>query len=367
MYGPEWWDGTGIMYGPVFVAERWLVNAWPRLFTIQVFALLNVPAVAFAFLLSGGAARVSRTGWFVALAVWLCFRWLYYAFSVAANPEILETLFLSLAWFGASRAKPTLAWVAVVLAAFTKVIPVIFAPLLLLRASRRAVAAAIVTGSVIAGAVGLGQHLTPRQLVLAIVMPAQNTGQTTLQIEHIWPIPSSSMMAGLSSAIARAANLKDDSPSLARVQNTANALTIGIYLLAAFVALLLLRGRHALPEVTRVALSYGLFFALMPLMTFHTHPHTFVFLLPASTAIIAALMEDGARRRPIIFGALFLILYALVGVPAVVVPVDRLLGSRLASSTMFADPIWANLALVLSLSAYAVLRTVRGDSSGSWR
>ena len=84
----------------------------------------------------------------------------------------------------------------------------------------------------------------------------------------------------------------------------ANSLTIGLYLLACAVAVRILRGRHALSEATRLALSYSLFFALMPLMTFHTHPHTFVFLLPAWTAIIAILMEDGRRSRVMIFGAL---------------------------------------------------------------
>jgi len=358
MYDPIWWDGTGIMYGPVFVAERWLVNAWPHLFTIYLFALANIPAIALAFVLGAAATRVGRTGGFIALAAWLCFRWLYYAFSVSANPEILELLFLTLAWFAASRGRPSVAWIAVALATFTKVIPVIFAPLLILRASRRAIVAGIVTGVVVVGAAGIGQRLTPRQLVLAIAVPTQNKGGRAVpQAEHIQPIPSSYTMVGLNSALARAANLTDHDPSLALVQPATNALTILVYLSSGLVVLRLLRGRHALPEVTKVALSYALFFALMPLMTFHTHYHTFVFLLPAWTAIVATLMEDCHRRRTTLFGVLFLLIYLFAGAPAVVVPLDRLLGTRFASSAAFGDPIWADLALILSLSAYAVLRT----------
>jgi len=357
MYDKDWWNGTGIMYGPVFVAERWLVNAWPGLFTVYLFALLNIPAVALAFLLSAAAARVSRTGAFVAFAAWVCFRALYYAFSVSANPEILELLFLSLAWFAASRARPTVAWVAVAVAALTKVIPAIFAPLLVLRASVKAVVAALVTSLMIVIAAGVGQHLTPRQLVMAIVVPTQYGSQVTVQSDHIWPYPSTSMMQGLSSAMARAARLTDDDPALARVQRVATSLTIALYLLSCAVAVRVLRGRHALPEATRLTLSYGLFFALMPLMTFHTHPHTFVFLLPAWTAIVATLMAEGVRRRTMVGGALFLIAYALTGLPAVAVPFDRLMGTRLASSPPFADPIWANFGLVLALCVYAIIRT----------
>jgi hypothetical protein len=361
MFDPYWWNGTGIMYGPVFVFERWLVNAWPGVFTVYLFALLNIPIMSIAFLLSAAAAGVTRTGAFVALAAWLCFWPLFYAFSVAANPEMLELLFLSLAWFAASRARPALAWVAVVIAALIKVIPAIFAPLLILRASSRAIVAAIVTGLVIVGAAGIGQQLTPRELVMAIVVPTQNHAPVTRQAQNIWPYPSTLMMTGLNSAMARAAKLKDDDPSLALVQRVSTAVTIGLYLAACFVAVRILRGRHALSEGTRLALAYGLFFALMPLMTFHTHPHTFVFLLPAWTAIIATLMDDGLAPRTMVFGAVFLLMYVFMGLPAVVVPVDRLLGTKLATSTLFADRIWANTALIVSLCAYAILRT-----RGAW-
>ena len=92
-------------------------------------------------------------------------------------------------------------------------------------------------------------------------------------------------------------------------------------------------------------------------MTFHTYPHTFVFLLPTWTAIAATLAQDGRQRRAAAFSVLFLIIYVLAGMPSVVSPIDRLLGTRLANSTPFADPIWANLALILVLSVYAVRRT----------
>jgi hypothetical protein len=123
------------------------------------------------------------------------------------------------------------------------------------------------------------------------------------------------------------------------------------------VAALVLRGRIALGEGTRLALAYGLFFTLMPLATFHTHPHTFIFMLPAWTAIIATLGEDGDRRRAMLFGCGFAVLFVFGGMPSVATPIDRLLHTSLAPSLLFADPIWANVATVLTLSGYALLRT----------
>jgi len=358
MYEPAWWDGGGIMYGPVFVIERWLVNAWPRLFTVYFFALANVPAVALAFVLSLMAVRANRTTAFLVFTAWCCFRWLFYAFSVAANPEILEMLLLTVAWYAASRAKETASWVAVAVASLTKVIPVIFAPLLLLRASRKAVVAGAATALLIIAAVGVGQRLSPVETVLAIVIPSQSTGAGALrQASHIVPIPSVYQMVGLNTALARAMGMTDVDPRLATVQTVTNVVTVAVYLWSAFVAFVVLRGRHALPEVTRLALAYGLFFALMPLATFHTHTHTFVFMLPAWTAIIATLADDGDRGRATTFGAVFLGLFVFGGMPSAATPVDRLLRTRLAGSLLFADPIWANLVLVLTLSGYALLRT----------
>jgi glycosyl transferase family 87 len=354
MYNPMWWDGTGIMYGPVFVIERWSVNAWPHVLTIQAFALANIVVVALAFGLGLAAVRADRTIAVAALTVWLCARPLYYSFSVAANPEMLELLLLSIAWYAATRARPAVAWSAVVLAALTKVIPIVFAPLLFYRTSKRAIGIGAAIGIALVVIVGVGQHLSAQELVWALVVPSQHTRQgILLQSDHIWPTPSYAIAAGLNSAVARAAHLSDRDPALAIVQRITNVVTLAVYVISVIVTWRVLRSRRALADRTRLALAYGMFFALMPLMTLHTHPHTFVFLLPAWTAIIASLVDDANRRRAVTFGALFLVTYICVALPAVAVPVDRLSGTRLATSTIFADPIWANLGLISVWWVYA--------------
>jgi hypothetical protein len=151
--------------------------------------------------------------------------------------------------------------------------------------------------------------------------------------------------------------MTDTDPRLATVQTITNAVTVIIYIWSAFVAFRVLSGRHALAETTRLAMAYGLFFALMPLATFHTHPHTFVFMLPAWTAIITTIAGDADRPRATAFGAVLLVLFVLGGMPSVGAAADRVLHTNLAQSLVFADPIWSNVGVVLTLSGYALLRT----------
>lgn len=365
MYHAEWWDGTGIMYGPVFVMERWLVNGWPVVFTNIFFALANIPLVLSAFALGIAAVRGSRSAALVTLAAWLCFRPLFDAFSVAANPEILELFFLSVAWFAASRIGPTVAWTATAIATLTKVIPVTFAPLLLSRASRRAILVSSAAGAAIVVVVGFGQHLGPLELVRALLIPSQTfstrDGQVTLNQAEAWVVPRfSSQFLGLSSALMRAMGLRDGDPSLGLVQSFATVVTVLVYLFVASVALRLLLGRHRLPEITRLSLSYGMFFAMMPLTTFNAHLHTFVFLLPTWTAIVATVIGDDVRRRAFLFGILSVLVYAGIGIPGLVTYLDRLMRTDLANAAPFTDPIWADLALIGLLSAYALARMREG-------
>src|SRR5579859_3288966 len=80
------WNGRGIYYGPIFVMENWLYRSAPHVFNEYFFAVLDVPLVIVAFVLAARAARLEWELTAVAAAAWLCFHWLTYAFSVAANP-----------------------------------------------------------------------------------------------------------------------------------------------------------------------------------------------------------------------------------------------------------------------------------------
>src|SRR5204863_6481157 len=112
---------------------------WPQLFTIYFFAFANVALAAGAFVLCIKASRVSTAGiLLLGLAAWLCYWRLFYAFSVAANPEFLELFFLSFAWFLASRSREVTEGVLIAAAALTKLIPWIFLVPLVLRRSVRA-------------------------------------------------------------------------------------------------------------------------------------------------------------------------------------------------------------------------------------
>src|ERR1700694_1758718 len=117
MFGP--WNGQGIYYGPVFVMERWLVDLSPRFFNDSFFAVLDVPLLVLAFIFATRAARLRWEAAALAAAGWACFHWVPYAFSVAANPEMVELALLCAAWWAASH-RTSLGLAATAAAALTK-------------------------------------------------------------------------------------------------------------------------------------------------------------------------------------------------------------------------------------------------------
>lgn len=352
-----WWDGTGIVYGPLFVIERWLVNAMPTVFTLELFWLANFLWVAIAFGCCLLATRRTGLVALLSLGLWLSCRVLYYSLSAAANPEFLELMFLSMSWLAASRAKMALTFVPVVLAALTKLIPAIFAPLvLLLGASRRAIIASATCALGLAAVVGFGQRMEPVDALAAVFVPFLyhpngGAGPTAL----LRPVPSSFEVLGLSSALARLLGLADGDGGLPFVQTISNGVVAVLLIVAVAVTAALLRTRRV-ERASAVALSYGLFFALMPVATPNAHPHTFVFLLPVWIVLVSVLERDPDLRNRVLVGAFAAMTYVVIGVPGVFTVIDGLLGMALRGSAVVQDPIWANLALVGAMLVYASWR-----------
>lgn len=358
MFGP--WDGEGIYYGPVFVMERWLVEAAPTFFNEYFFALLDIPLILLAFAFAAGAARLSWGPIFVAAAAWLCYRYLYYAFSVAANPEIIELTLLCGAWFAVSRERHSMAFAAVAVGALTKRIPILFLPLLLLTQRTRgalvgSLAAGVLVSLLIAVVVGIGQAMSPLDVVAAtfpVGLPF--SGRRDVVEVLAQPFTEGGQFLGLSNALARSLGLPMNDRGLPFIQGVYYAVTTLVVATAIGIAYALLRSKVRIPWSQGGPLAFGIFFALMPLAAVTTHPHTFVFLLPVWTAIIGLVPEDddSLRRRAVL--ALSAACYVLIGLPAAVKPIDLLLRTDLAGSAPFTDPIWANLILIIGLFGYAL-------------
>jgi hypothetical protein len=351
MYGTDWWNGSGIYYGPIFVMERWLVNAAPQVFTIYFFAFLNIPLVILAFYLAARAARLTWPLVAVTVVAWLCFSRLYYSFSVVANPEILEMTLICGAWYATTRARPTLAFSAIVLATLVKRIPALFFPILLFTGTTKR---SVITGALISVGimvlVGIGQGMGPIQGVLGTFAPFPvSFGEANLATRFAQPFRPA---IWLGNAIARLLGRPMNDWTLPYIQNFALAVTALIVGYAVYVAYAVLRGKYRLPKQQGTTLSFAIFFALMPLATVSTHWHTFVFLLPTWTAGIAMIAaEKGTRQWAL--AALCGISYVFMGFQTAVAPITRLTGMNLALTGVFQDPIWGSLILVLGLFVYA--------------
>jgi len=361
------WNGQGIYYGPVFVMEHRLVELSPHIFNEYFFAVLNVPLLALAFIF---ATKAARLGWYaIALAAtaWLCFQWVPYAFSVAANPEMLELTLLCAAWFAASR-RTSLGLAATVAAALTKRIPVVFLPLVIMAdPTRRSVVIGLlmIAGGVI---VGLAQHVGPDTLLhatsnsMSLLLPQIGPeGFRALPPDDVpdilaQPFPYPAQFVGLSNALARLFGSSMNDWTLPFFQGFYYVVTIAVLGYATYLAYALLHGRRRIPRPQAEILSFGFFFALMPLASITTHPHTFIFLLPTWTAIVALVATDPDVWRKRGLAALATMCYFFMGFPAPVVVLDRHLGTHLYLSVPFQDPIWANLALLLGLFAYGASR-----------
>jgi len=72
MYDPNWWDGQGIIYGPIFVFERWIVNSFPEVATIEFFAITSLVLIIVCLLISIRTIKANGNLLFFCVAVWSC-------------------------------------------------------------------------------------------------------------------------------------------------------------------------------------------------------------------------------------------------------------------------------------------------------
>lgn len=366
MFGP--WNGQGIYYGPVFVMERWLVNLSPHLFNEYFFAILDIPLLVLAFIFATKAARLGREATVLAAAAWVCFHWVPYAFSVAANPEIVELALLCAAWWATSR-RNSLGLAATAAAALTKRIPALFVPLAIMtEPTKRSVLVGILVSAGIIAVVGIGQHLGPIAMLRESLNPASvSLAQIAPGGVHevavgsapnilAQPFAYPSQFLGLSNALARLFAVPANDWTLPFFQGFYYVVAAAVVAFATYLAYALLHGPNRIPRPQSEFVAFGCFFAFMPLASITTHPHTFIFLLPTWTAIVAMVQADPLAWRRRGLAALAALCYFFTGFPAPATVTDRVLHTHLGLSPAFQDPIWANLVLLLLLFAYGSLR-----------
>lgn len=361
MFSPDW-RGDSIIYGPIFLFEKWLMDVFPGILTITAFALLCWVLTAVAFVACVFAAGLP--GWLVpvALAVWLVSVRLSYALSIAANPEFLILSFLSVAWLAAARksGRGALEGAMIALAGLTKLIPFAFILLPLLRMDRRAITAflVVVAAAIIVTSVGLRQ--SPIDTAIGTLLPF-GRADVGSSVGFLNQVVVSDEFSGVNSALARGLGVRPAAQGFtvppdaaAPIQAATVAIIIACVMVAAWVA-------HAVPSTdfghrAGLSVAYSAFFALLPIANLYPHRHTFIFVLPIATALLAVLSADPDRTRRWAFLAVFGLLYVYTGVSSVPLAVDRLAGTRLADAWSSAEPIWGTVALLICIAAYTLVR-----------
>lgn len=345
MYNSNWWDGQGVIYGPIFVFERWIVNYFPGVATVEFFAITSLALIIVCLLISIRTIKAQGNLLLYCVAVWSCNTYFYYSFSVAANPEILELLFLLSLWWSLTNKHFKLAYFVFTCAVLTKVAPLILAPLFLLSFSWAGIAISLLTALLIFCVVSLGQN----QSVL------ESLAQT-LSINPVDPQPTSEQFLGLNSALSRLFGLNDSSNFL-NIETLSLVILLVLYVWAILVLLSAFRLRTDSMHREVIAYFFALFMTLLPLMHLgQTHRHTYIFLAPVFVAMkyLTLQIKDLSQKRKYnaTFNLIFLA-YSFLSIYGLDFYNFNDLGGAFffsefeSSLVMATEPVWANVFLFL--------------------
>ncbi len=348
MYNPLWWDGTGLFYGPIFVFERWMVNAFPKLITITFFSILGLVIIFVTLFVALKTVHANKIFVVFGLIVWCTNSYMYYSFSVVANPEILELLFLVVMWWAMARKFIVAAYIFFSLAVITKLVPIVLLPMMLLNSNPYGLLALVLIAifSILLVAVGQDQSVSP---ILKDLLPAITN-----------PRPQSEQFLGLSNAISRVTG----SVSPAEFERV-TFLSIAVLAIIYFLVIFMTYGFHKLLKGSNyevsVAYCFALFMCLVPTMHMtQTHRHTFLFLAQIWIALRFITQNDPNLKRSNFFSRIFFGLFLAYSLPPLyfldVFPVSELfgvyLGETSSSLIMLTEPIWTNFALLVAILCY---------------
>jgi hypothetical protein len=340
----EFWDGTGLFYGPLFVLEYVGLIAPGR---VQLADFARLDFVLFA---SGFAATWSAVfGAFrprllaLVLALWLAHHATVEVFANTAHLEVLELTCLCVALLLVVRGRLVGAGLSLGLAAATKMLPLVFWPYLALQRQWRMLVAAV----------GLAGGLFLLTCWVQGVSAWDGALMLADQKGNITKLDSSEYEYSITADLIRtfkgsAATPTEDQARLAIGIHRGISVVVGVW-----VAWLLWRT----PLQSRLpwGLAFGLIAATMLVATPSSHIFYFVFLLPGWTAAVAVLL-----RRPLTRGVVPLWLalgasYVMSGFDQPFLAAQRLFGVGGVVPQHWFDWHFPNLALLLALLVFGGL------------
>jgi hypothetical protein len=354
MFDPTWWDGSGVVYGPLVVFERWMVNAFPRVFTIEFFGFFNLVLIGLSIAICIKVTSSDRLQMLMYIVFLSLNSFFLYSFSVAANPELIELALLCILWWGLSRRHIRFSWFVLTLAILTKLVPVILVPLLFAYFSWAAVLVSAFAAFFILVVVSIGQNQSPFLTIAQI-----------LDTKSVDPQPTSEQFLGLSSALARMLGI-EPGENFSLANNLALGFSIGVYIIVLALTLLVYKSHQEPMLHIRMSYLFVLYLSVIPILHQNAaHRHTFLFLAPVFVGLSFILKSEPeptrAKKYKIALVAGFLI-YSFL--PVYLLDFYNFdffsgihFGQSLKTSVLYlTEPIWFNVALTLTLMIYGKSR-----------
>lgn len=368
----EFSKSIDIFYGPLFtlfqrlavdyhcLVSKRLVVAEPHLNPDTV--LLGVTWVNIILVLGSGYLLFRILGSnrqliAVIATLWLLDTHLSYGISVAAIPEFSELFLLLVVVVMIDRRSASAdLWSGLLLgvALTIKLVPLIFAPLLLLepRGSIRRVSAFVATvgSSMVAASIGFGLSIIEVTRQTFIPPTAGITPEDDFQFHS------------LSSAVTRVFHVEPNSSAGTMVGLLCTVVILALYAFAV-VYTFVLRRRHAFadsaPDPSRWLL-FGLYFSLLPMINI-AHIHTYVFLIPAYGFACYGFITVFDRQIAIRLIGSFVVIYLWISQYLVVNMFQRL---GLGNPSLLYEEAFATLGLSL-LFVVSILLHNRNTTSGT--
>jgi hypothetical protein len=340
---PTWWTGAGLFYGPIFVLEyRFLVE--PQIMSNADFARLDFLLFGVAFACSWLAlfgARRPRLAIFV-LAAWLANHMTVEAFANTAHLEILELALIAVGLLLVVRGYAFAGGGALGLAIATKVLPGVFLPYLAITRRWRLLLGAVVFAAVPFLAVCWLQGISPLDGLYALVYQGGNlTKLEYSEYEYTPRAEIARMLAG------ETGTLSAEQAQLAITLHWLIAITT-----AGFVAWVLARSPM---RTSTYGLMFGTVAVVMLVVAPSAHAPYYVFLLPAWTAILAALVRRPFARQTVGLWAALVVAYTFVGFDQPFFLSQRLFGFGMVVPQHWLAWHLPSLGLLLTLATLSAL------------
>jgi hypothetical protein len=361
MFTSGWWDGTGVFYGPVFVFERWLVNWIPAVATIQFFAVGSLVLIILSMLLTMRICKFVKKETLLILMVWTFNSYLYYSFSVVSNPELIQLFFLVLMWWGLTTKNYTVAWIALTIAALTKLVPFFLFPILLIFFSWTGLVSSVLIIFVAFVALSVGQS----ESVLSLVSQTIGIKTSTSAFNALPPQPDSEQFLGLSSAIARLLGMQIGQ-DFRYVTGISNLFILALYVLVFTVSFKVYKLKVFTKHHVLVAYVFALLMTLLPILHLsQVHRHTYLYITPVWIALRLVYIQDDSlvRSNKLLRQTTWLfIAYSILPIYFLdFINIDNLKGLHFGSDLitsiiLITEPIWLNLVLLFSILFYGFAR-----------